>query len=344
MVADSTYTPLAHVNAGGGLHGDLHEFLLTDRDTALLTSYALTTRDLREVGGPADGAIQDAIVQEVDIATGKVLLEWHSLDHIPITDSYWPLTDDWDYAHLNSIEVDTDQNLLLSARNTHTIYKIDRATGEIIWRLGGKHSDFALLSDAAFAWQHDARRLPGATISLFDNGSRISRALVLNVDEARRTVALRKAYTHPGRLFANSQGNVQVKPDGTVSVGWGAQPYVSEFAPDGSLLSDARLGAGYISYRAYRMPWTGIGQGAPALVTTRAGGRTLAHVSWNGDTQVARWTALAGTSTQNLIPVASALRTGFETVLPVPSSATHLRVAGSDATGRRLGTSELIAM
>ena len=114
--------------------------------------------------------------QEIDIPSGRVLLEWHSLDHIPIEESYWPLSADWDYVHLNSIGVDRDENLLVSSRNTHTIYKLDRRSGAIMWRLGGKRSDFAIEPAAVFAWQHDARRQPDGTITLFDNGQRVSRA------------------------------------------------------------------------------------------------------------------------------------------------------------------------
>jgi hypothetical protein len=158
------------VAAGNGRSGDLHEFLLTDRGTALLTAYVLRHIDLRPVGGSRSGAIQDAIFQEVDLASGRVLLEWHSLDHIPLTESYWPLTSwSWDYVHLNSIDVDLDGNLLVSSRNTHTVYKIDRRSGEIIWRLGGKHSDFAMGAGATFAWQHDPRRQADGTLTIFDN-------------------------------------------------------------------------------------------------------------------------------------------------------------------------------
>jgi hypothetical protein len=341
VIADEGYRPLAHPNAGDGLSGDLHEFRLTDRDTALLTSYVVTHADLSGVAGSAAGSIQDAIFQEIDIATGRVLLEWRSLDHIALSESYWPLGDDWDYVHVNSVAVDHDQNLLVSSRNTHTIYKIDRQTGEIIWRLGGKRSDFQVAPDAAFAWQHDARRQSDGSITVFDNGGRISRALVLTVDERYRTVALKKAYTHPHNLFADSQGSVQVLPNGNVFVGWGAQPYVSEFAPDGTLLFDARLGAGYISYRAFRSAWAGIGVGAPAIATRATTRRATVYVSWNGDTRVARWSALAGTSPHNLTLVASATRTGFETAITLPVGTTHVRVSGSDRSGRRLASSAL---
>ena len=91
---------------------------------------------------------------------------------------------------------------------------------------------------------------------MFDNGSSVfSRALLLEVDESARRVGARQVFTRPQPTFADSQGNVQVLSNGNVFVGWGAQPYVSEFAPSGELIYDAQLGTGYISYRAYRAEW-----------------------------------------------------------------------------------------
>jgi outer membrane protein assembly factor BamB len=343
VIADSSYAPIAHLNAGNGLHGDLHEFLLTDRGTALLTTYAVVTRDLRAVGGSEQGTIQDARFQEIDVATGRVLLEWHSLDHIPITESYWPLSANWDYVHLNSIGVDLDENLLVSSRNTHTIYKLDRKTGEVIWRLGGKHSNFAIDPPAQFAWQHDARRQPDGTITVFDNGQSVSRAAILTVDEKGRRVTLKRAYTHPSpRLHALSQGNVQVLPNGNVFVGWGAQPYVSEFSAGGELLFDAQLGTDYVSYRAYRAPWVGEGSGVPDAALRRAGTGLLAYASWNGDTRVARWVVNAGTTPANLQPIGAVARSGFETAMRIPRSLTHVRLSAVDAGGRTLGISRLL--
>jgi hypothetical protein len=344
VIADSSYTPLARVNAGNGRSGDLHEFLLTDRGTALLTTYAIVGHDLRSVGGSATGTIQDAMVQEIDVASGRVLLEWHSLDHIEIGDSYYPLSADWDYVHLNSIAVDRDNNLLVSSRNTHTIYKLDRTSGAIIWRLGGKRSDFSFGAEADFAWQHDARRQPDGTITLFDNGERLSRAVALEVDETHRRVSLRRSYRHPANLHADSQGNVQVLPGGNVLVGWGAQPYVSEFAPSGELLFDAMLATDYVSYRAYRIPWTGEAAGAPTIATARARAHTDAFVSWNGDTRVVRWIAMTGTSPATLSPIGSVRRTGFETGMRLSRNLVSLAVRGVDASGATVGTSDLVAV
>ena len=352
VVADTSYRPIAHLNAGNGYNGDLHEFLLTDRGTALLTTYAVTHHDLRAVGGPADGTIQDAIFQEIDVASGRVLLEWHSLDHIPVTESYWGVSANWDYVHLNSIAVDHDHNLLVSARNTHTIYKIDRNNGEIIWRLGGKHTNFSIAPDAAFAWQHDARRQPNGTITLFDNGDTRSRGVALNVDERAKRVTLQRSYVRPGNLHSLSQGNVQALSNGNIFVGWGAQPYVSEFSASGEFLFDARIGSGYIapsglgyiSYRAYRMPWSAIGIGSPAVAVQRGAHHTNVYVSWNGDTRVRHWAALAGSAVEDLAPVGTLPRTSFETNIRLPAAYSRLRLTGIDAAGRALTTTDPIVI
>lgn len=108
---------MRRVQATAGLRGDLHEFVLTPRGTALLTSYVVRRYDLRAVGGPRDGTVQDAIFQEIDLASGRLLLEWHSLDHAGLEESYAPATADWDYFHINSVDLDHDGNLLVSARD-----------------------------------------------------------------------------------------------------------------------------------------------------------------------------------------------------------------------------------
>jgi len=165
---------------------------------------------------------------------------------------------------------------------------------------------------------------------------------VLAVDERARRVRVRREYAHPAGLFANSQGNVQVLPNGNVLVGWGAQPYVSEFTAAGELIFDAQLAAGYISYRAYRVPWAARPPGAPAVVARRAARRDVdLHVSWNGDTRVAGWRVLGGDSGADTISTVS--RTGFETVIRVARSPGPVRVAATDAAGRVLATSTPVA-
>jgi Arylsulfotransferase (ASST) len=347
VIADSSYRTIRRVQAAHGLRGDLHEFVITPRDTALLTSYVVKKADLSSVGGPHDGTIQDAIFQEIDLASGELLLEWHSLEHIPLAESYAPVEANWDFFHINSVDVDGDGDLLVSGRSTHTVYKLDRS-GAIIWRLGGKDSDFEMGSGSNFAWQHHARRQLDGTMTVFDNGAtpaveKRSRGLILDVDERAMTATLLNQYTHRG-ILAGSQGSVQLLANGNVFVGWGEAPRVSEFDHAGRIVFDAELGRQYESYRAFRLPWTGRPADAPALAIVQHGRDLTAYASWNGATEVRGWQLLAGAAAGALSAVSSVRAAGFESALRVPAPAPLFAVRALDGWGRTLGQSNAVAL
>jgi Arylsulfotransferase (ASST) len=348
IIADSSYRPIARVHAGNGYQADVHEFQLTSQGTALLTAYHHVERDLRSVGGPRHGRVLDNVVQEVDPATGLVRFEWHALDHVPLRDSYAPRKKgraSWDWFHLNSAQLAPDGHLLVSARNTHTIYEIDRSTGDVVWRLGGRRSTFRMGRGTDFAWQHDAELHDDGTVTLFDNeaappvGTQ-SRALRIRLDLPHRRATLVSARTHPGRLLSASQGNVQLLAGGRQFVGWGQSPWFTEFAPDGTILFDAHLARGYDSYRAYRAAWTGMPAGAPSVAAKRRdSNRTAVWASWNGATAIARWEVLAGGDPGALAPVRTVARHGFETAISIPARPRWTAVRALAADGSTLGTS-----
>lgn len=273
---------IANVNAGNGLSGDIHEFLITPQNTALITVYRRLPYDLSALGGPDDGSIHEGIVQELDIEMGRVLFESHSAEHVDVSESYNAVPKEssdepYDYFHINAVGLDTDGSLLVTARHTHAIYKIRRSDGAVDWRLGGKRSDFRLDPGALFRWPHDARLRPDGTLTLFDNNAkqpirgRESRAIVLRLDETRHAASLVRSYTHPAPLLSPSQGDAQFLANGHVLVGWGSNPYVTEFDAGGRVLLDMRFGsAGVDSYRAFRLPWTGRPAGPLAVAAARA--------------------------------------------------------------------------
>jgi hypothetical protein len=345
VVLDQTYTEIARVTTGGDLgphQADMHESHITPQGTMLLTSYPLVQTDLSSIGGPTDGWVLDGVAQEVDIATGKVVFEWRALDHVPVSDTYQVRASDegtrdkpFDYFHLNSVQLDGEDHLLVSARHTHTVYDVDRATGDVTWRLGGKHSDFTFGPGAAFAWQHDAQRQDDRTVTLFDNerDPTSARGLRLALDTDTMTASLVTEYRPPNARFSTTQGNVDVQPDGTVLVGWGSQPFYSQYSADGTLLMDATFGGG-TSYRAYLAPWTGHPRQPPDVVIKD----DAAYVSWNGATGVATWRVVSGTNASDAAPVATAPRTGFETTIPVPELGPYVAVEALDSTGKVMGT------
>jgi len=281
-IYNTNFQPIATVNAGNGLSADGHEFLITPQNTALILSYTTATADLSSIGGPADQTVINGVVQEIDIATGQVLLQWNSADHVPFSQSEQPLpaspSTPWDWFHINAVKLDVDGNLLIDARNTWTAYKVDRHSGNIIWQLGGKDSSFKLQAapgqtlDSAgeiFAWQHDPEALGGGLYSFFDNDSSgtpllpSSRAVYVWLNPFDHTATLIKSDDQPEGLSAPSQGNAQTTDRGDLAVGWGALPYFSVFSPWGQLLYNAQFPAGVNSYRAYLQPWPVNGFGFP---------------------------------------------------------------------------------
>ena len=266
VIYDHSYREIKRFGAGNGYEGDHHEFLITPEDTALITIYNKIPGDSLPVGDPVDGNVLDGIAQEIDIETGEVLFEWHSLDHVGLEESF---IKPYDYFHINSIDVYDEDHLLISSRTTWTVYKVDRKTGEIVWRLGGKKSDFEMGEGTGFAFQHDARSHPDGIITIFSNGSvnrgEQPRAIMVEVDEDAMTASLVRAYTDPDELRSPTQGNVQVLPNGNVFVGWGSEPVLSEFDKDGKVLFSAAFPTEGETYRAFRFPWSGQPTDAPAV-------------------------------------------------------------------------------
>ena len=349
VIFDDSYREIRRVQAGNGHRGDLHEFVITPEDTALLTAYEAVSTDLSAVDGREDGAVWAGFAQEVEIETGKVLFEWNSLKHVGIEESYIVPSQDpdyiYDYFHINSIDVDHDGNLLVSARNTWTVYKVDRKSGEILWRLGGKKSDFEMGPGTKTAFQHDARRHKDGTITIFDNGGHPqvhyqSRGIALELDEQKMKANVVQEYTSPQNLLSTSQGNMQLLPNANVFIGWGSAPFISEFSHDGKLLFDAAFPPDGESYRAFRFPWNGLPIDDPSVAVEQGPeGRVKLYASWNGATEFDSWEVLAGPRPHQLEPLGSVPRDGFETVMLVQTSDSYLAVRAKDPSGRILGTS-----
>jgi hypothetical protein len=350
VIFDNSYREIARFKAGDHRVSDLHEFLITGRNTALVTSYETRVMDLSSVGGPSSGPVVGGIVQEIEIPSARVLFEWKSLDHVPIEETHAIMNSGaFDYFHLNSIDIDGDGNLLVSARNMWAVYKIGRKSGEVIWRLGGKKSDFTMGKGTTFAWQHDARHHKGGTqITVFDDGGAPtvqpqSRALLIALDTNRRTATLVQDYSHhPGRLSAHFMGNAQTLDNGDVVVGWGSEPYVTEFGPDGAIRFEAKLPHGGQNYRAFRLPWTGHPATRPKLALRRKGGIIYAYASWNGATEVASWELMSGNTPTKLATAATMPRKGFETTLTVVEGDRYFAAVALDRHGKVLGSSEAV--
>ncbi len=359
VIYNGSYQQIATVRAGNGYRADLHEILLTPAGTAWIDAFDPIHMNLSSVHGSAHGILLDSIIEEVDIKTGLVMWEWHALGHIPLSDSLNHVSSGeypWDYVHINSISPEPSSaagagqpgNVMLSSRNTWTLYDVSMHTGGYNWLLGdGGHSSFKLGSGVRFYWQHDAEFQPGGLISLFNNASdppkqKESSGLLLRPNFSNHTVTLVKRFVNPSKtLLASSQGDTLSLPGGDWLLGYGGLPNFTEFNSSGHVLLDGTLGKNVQDFRTYlSSAWSGQPTTAPAIAVQAAAAGATVEASWNGATDVASWQVLAGSSPEGLTPLTTAARNGFQTTIPVSAAAgTYVAVRALGASGQTLGTS-----
>jgi Arylsulfotransferase (ASST) len=304
-------------------------------------------------GGPRPGTLTDSAVQEYDLRTGKLLKTWDALGHIPLTDSEAaqpPLpTIPWDAYHVNAISLLSGGKFIVSMRNTWAGYLVDANTGNILWTLGGKHSSFTAGPKASFAWQHDIQLHAGNQVSIFDDAccpifgpgmvgppTGPSRGLVLKLDTSKHTAAFVVQYTHGKTPNSAFLGNTDVLPNGNVVVGWGSQPFFSEYSQSGKLLLDAELPNPNVTYRAFVKNWIGTPGRPPRGAVRKVKHGVLVFASWNGTTQTTAWRVLAGRNPTHLAVVATKAKNGFETAIPLKSAYKKYKVQAVDAKGHVL--------
>jgi hypothetical protein len=354
MIYDSTYRPIATVKAGNGYAADLHEFQLTPQGTAFVLAYQPVMANLQPAHGARHAVALDNVVQEIDIKTGLVEREWHSLGRVSVSKAAVKPAKNipFDAFHVNAIEQEADGNWLVSSRNTNAAYEIDSSTGKVLWQLGGKGSTFRMGPGAQFLGQHDVRRAPSGNITLFDNGTfgikagRASRALELKVDQKARTANIVHAFEHRNpveRTF--SQGSVRTLPNGDLFVGWGgANAYVTEFSSTGEVVWDALMHpTGDDTYRAFKFEWSGaLPAESPRPVATTSGGSTTVWMSWNGATELAGWRVLAGPDPGSLTTVAEVSSAGFETGVTIGGAPAFVKVQALDSTKKIIANSQVV--
>ncbi|MCW7944856.1 hypothetical protein AAW14_23010 [Streptomyces hygroscopicus] len=365
-IYDTHYRLLRTVFAHHGYFPDEHEFTLTRRGTALFIASRPVPMDLTRYGGPANGAILNSEIQEVDLAGGRLLYSWNALDHLDPADSEEPVSSAsssdgvWDAFHINSVDEGPGGQWLISSRNMWAIYDVSKRSGRIRWQLGGKKSDFTFGPNADFYWQHDARFRPDNRISMFDDGccdlpdgapEQQSHGLILSLDFRSRRATEFRTYYHQPPLESPTQGNTQALPNGNEFIGWGQSPYYSEYSAPGNtqgdgsrnLLYDAQLPGSDISYRAFRNKWIGTPYYPPSAAARADGGHSVVYASWNGSTQTRAWQVLAGPEPRSLsVVVAHADRSGFETAVTTDSPGPYFQVRALDAAGRVLRASTVV--
>ncbi|MBU4336691.1 MAG: arylsulfotransferase family protein, partial [Actinobacteria bacterium] len=274
--------------------------------------------------------------------------------------------------HPNSLDIGSDGEILVSLRNMWAGYAIDRTSGDILWQLNGQQQSdetWSLITptdDATFSWQHMLRFRGADQISMFDdsccgtdaNGDDEeaqgqSRGLLLDIDFTTETASVATTVYHDPSLSVSSQGSMQELADGDWFVGWGIEPYFSQYGAAGNtadtassnLLYEVKIGDDLFSYRAFRDTWVGTPTTSPKTVAQSANGQTTVCASWNGSTETVAWRVLAGASESDLsVVVPNVQRDGFETSATVPGTAEYYQVEALDSAGEVIGTSAVVAV
>jgi hypothetical protein len=223
---------------------DSHDFQPLPNGNFMLMTYrfrdGVDTRILR--GGEKDGAVWDGELQE-HTPNGELVWTWNSKDHMKLSENVnWRFAGDrpdggrkvHDYFHLNSVEPDGD-SYIISVRHLDAVYRIDRDTGKIDWKLGGSPHPKSLKVkgdhvQGPFIGQHDARLEPDGTLTVFDNHVAYGtpRAVRYRIDAQKRTATLLDEITEPAVTFSAAEGSARRHAKGAWAVSWGATPYVTE--------------------------------------------------------------------------------------------------------------------
>ncbi|MDQ3021249.1 MAG: aryl-sulfate sulfotransferase [Bacteroidota bacterium] len=246
---------------GNGYSTDQHELQIISNGHALLMSYDTQTVDMSKIviGGNPNATVIGLIIQEID-ENKNVVFQWRSWDHFAITDAEHEILTAAriDYVHGNAIELDYDGNLMISSRHLSEITKINRTTGNIIWRLGGVNNQFDFSNDPiGFSYQHDIRRIPNGNITLFDNGNfhspQFSRAVEYQIDEINKIVTLVWQYRKNPDIYSLAMGSMQRLHNGNTLIGWGwINPTITEVTPAGDIALEMSMPQNMYSYRVFR--------------------------------------------------------------------------------------------
>jgi hypothetical protein len=257
------------VAAAGGLATDIHELQpLPNGDYLIGAIIRKPHQDASPYGGSSDATLNTYEIQELT-PDGQLVWHWDSLKHIGLdqTPQRW-----WDQVlaggqpaldtqHFNAAAPD-GKFLLLSFRHLDAVYKINRKTGGIVWKLGGIHTSKSLkvLKDPEGSYplggQHDVRLLPDGTISIFDNFTNLGkppRVVRYRIDEKAKTATLIQSFSDPTATGSPCCGSARMLSSGDWLVSWGGLKFTGGYNAKGRNIFRLQY-PGAFSYRSYPVP------------------------------------------------------------------------------------------
>jgi len=320
---DSNYNLIDTLACGNGYSTDFHELQLLENGNYLIIAKDYQTVDMSALitGGNPNASVLGTHAQELDRA-GNVVFEFRTWDHFDILDAIEVnlLSNSIDYCHMNSIAVDYDGHIITSSRHLSEVTKIDRQTGEIIWRLGGKNNQFEFVNDVdSISYQHDARPVPGQPdhYTIFDNGNyhspRFSRAVEFVIDTTMMTATKVWEYRQTPDRSSPAMGNTQRLSNGNTYINWAINslPKSTEVTPEGEIVYEMNFADNYSAYRTYRHEWEGKLK-VPYLVAESYSDRVALIFNKFGDDQVAYYRIYADQSPEPTTMIDSTSNTWIE--------------------------------
>lgn len=271
-VMDDNLQHVRTYRAGNGMPAGGHEFIMMPNGHKMMLAFEPKHIDMSLIveGGDPNALVRTSIIQEFD-ANDNIIFQWRAWDHIPLLENYAVLTGKYIYHTLfNSMDFDHEGNALISNRLNSEIIKIDRNSGQMIWRLGGKSNEFNFVNEheqnapTYFSFQHDIRCLPNGNITLFDNGFQhspsYSRAIEYKLNQVDKTAELVWEYRNDTDIFASANGSMRRLENGNSLIGWGwvASEYkkdLTEVTPDGDVALEFELPANVGSFRWVKSKW-----------------------------------------------------------------------------------------
>lgn len=346
---------------GKGWITDFHELAITKptkshpQGTAVFFAAKKKSKNLRPYGGSANGSYEDAEIQQVDLATNKLIFHWDVDQHIKLKDSkvHAPKSGVWDPYHANSINLNKSGDILLSLRNTWGVYALSPA-GKFLWQVGGKCVAKKCLSptkSAMFFWQHDVRYDGNTKISMFDDGccnlgvsgpEHAARGLVVSLNFSKKRAGLVRQFHHPHTSEVPTAGSFRFLSDGHAFIGWGQSYFYSEYTNAGKMVYDAAMPKTDMSYRAWKGSWTGMPTTKPSAAARKKGKKVTVYASWNGATTVASWKVLGSSKTSQTKSLGKHTRHGFETAVSLTGAANYYKVEALASDGKTVLGSTVI--
>jgi hypothetical protein len=313
---NTNYERIAEYSTVNGYSVDEHELQVLADGTYFLIGLHGENVDLsRYLSGGSTVGVTENCIQQFTPA-GELIFQWRAWDHLDVAGQQYVVNaaNPGDFPHMNAIDVDTDGHILLSSRNTSEVTKINRDTGEIIWRLGGTHNQFTYVNDPLSGPrnQHAIRSVGTNRYTLFDNGDghspQVSRAVEyqLNPTNLTATVVWQYPATPTTSLFSHYMGNAQRLSNGNTLINWavGNLPKLTEVRPNGTKAFEMNWVNQYEAYRVWRCPWRGAARKPYLILEAYPDNVTLIYNQF-GDTNVVTYRIYGGTSPQstNLLAV-----------------------------------------